>query len=114
MKKSELTKMREKTAEELTGMAKELRETLLKGRFAAALEGKGMGIKTRGMRRQIARIESMLSQRAHGAPAAAPAVKADAKAKKASAPRKPAGTKPAAKSAAPKKSSADAAEKKKA
>lgn len=93
MKKSELTKMREKTADELTGMAKELRETLLKGRFAAALEGKGMGIKTRGMRRQIARIECLLSQRAHGAPAAAPAPSA----KKPAAPRKPAGTKPAAK-----------------
>ena len=66
MKKSELTKLREKSADELSGMATELRESLLKGRFAAALEGKGMGIKTRGTRRQIARIETLLSQRPKG------------------------------------------------
>src|SRR3954468_8612630 len=105
MKKSELIKLREKTAEELGGMATELRDTLLKGRFAAALEGKGMGIKTRGIRRQIARIETLLSQRgAAGAPAAGapppPAPRSPpAPAPKKAAP-KPAGPKPAAKSTA--------------
>jgi ribosomal protein L29 len=92
MKKSEKNSLREKTPDELRGMVAELRDSMLKGRFSVALEGKTMGVKYRAQRRQIARISTILSQKAAGtspvakaAPAAAPAPKKPARAKKSSA-----------------------------
>ncbi|MBA2482380.1 MAG: 50S ribosomal protein L29 [Planctomycetes bacterium] len=89
MKKSEKNTLREKTPEELQGMVAELRDSMLKGRFSVALEGKTMGVKYRAQRRQIARISTILSQKSAGtsptataAPNQAPAKASDAAAKK--------------------------------
>jgi ribosomal protein L29 len=95
VKRSEKADLRGKTADELTKMATELRESLFKGRFASASEGKGLGGKARGIRRQIARIETLLSEARRAAPAAKPAVKVQTPAAAAKA---PAATKASAKS----------------
>lgn len=64
MKRTEITKLRDKSAEELGGMARELRESMLKARIARAMEGKQAGMQYRAMRRQIARIETLIGQKA--------------------------------------------------
>ena len=64
MKKSAKSALREKNAEALQALANEARETLFKGRMAAATQGKGLGIKQRSVRRQIARIETLLTEKA--------------------------------------------------
>ncbi|MBA3708163.1 MAG: 50S ribosomal protein L29 [Planctomycetes bacterium] len=92
MKKSEKNSLREKTPDELRGLVAELRDSMLKGRFAVALEGKTMGVKYRAQRRQIARISTILSQKAAGTSPAA-AAPAAAKATKTA---QPAAKKPAA------------------
>ena len=81
MKNTELAKLRDKSADELTGMVKELREGMLKARIARSLEGKQAGMGYRVSRRQIARLETLLTQKRAGAPA--PAAKASAPAAKA-------------------------------
>ena len=106
MKNTELAKLRDKSADELTGMVKELRDGMLKARIARSLEGKQAGMGYRVSRRQIARIETLLTQKRAGAPApaakaAAPAPAAKkaapaAKAEKAEKPAKPAAKKPSA------------------
>lgn len=63
MKKSAKADLRSKSAVELNVQAKELRETLLKARFATALEGKAKTIQYRNARRQIARIETLLVEK---------------------------------------------------
>jgi len=63
MKKSAKTDLRAKSADDLANQATELRETLLKARFATALEGKAKSIQYRNARRQIARIETILTQK---------------------------------------------------
>jgi ribosomal protein L29 len=63
MKKSAKTDLRAKSADDLAKQANELRETLLKARFATALEGKAKSIQYRNARRQIARIETILTQK---------------------------------------------------
>ncbi len=63
MKKSAKADLRSKGAVELNAQAKELRETLLKARFATALEGKAKTIQYRNARRQIARIETLLVEK---------------------------------------------------
>ena len=63
MKKSAKTDLRAKSADDLVKHATELRETLLKVRFATALEGKAKSIQYRNARRQIARIETILTQK---------------------------------------------------
>ena len=67
MKRSAKQKLRETPAEELRAASDELRQTMLKSRLAAALEGKAIGIPYRSARRQIARIETILTQRAAAA-----------------------------------------------
>ncbi len=73
MKRSAKQKLRETPAEELRAQSDELRQTMLKSRLAAAIEGKAIGIPYRSARRQIARIETILTQRAA---ATAPATEA--------------------------------------
>jgi ribosomal protein L29 len=95
MKRTEIAKLREKPVDELTGMVKDLREAMLKARIARAMEGKQVGVGYRASRRQIARIQTILAQKAAGAPApAAPAPKASAE--KPAPKKKAAGKKPAA------------------
>ena len=84
MKNTELAKLRDKSAEDLTGMIQELRDGMLKARIARSLEGKQAGMGYRTSRRQIARLNTILTQKAAGAPAPAtkaPAAKVEAKAK---------------------------------
>jgi ribosomal protein L29 len=99
MKNSEVNKLREKTPDELAAMAKEMREGMLKSRIGAALEGKSLGMTYRSMRRQIARIETILTQKRNGSsptPAPKPAA-AKASAEKSGTPaKKPARAKKAA------------------
>jgi ribosomal protein L29 len=67
MKRTAKQKLRETAPEELRAAADELRQQMLKTRMAAALEGKAIGIPYRTARRQIARIETILTQRAKAA-----------------------------------------------
>ncbi len=62
MKRTAKAELRATSAVDLGKKALELREQLLKGRLAGAVEGKGLGIKARQMRRQIARIETILGE----------------------------------------------------
>lgn len=75
MKKSAKADMRAKSADDLQAQAKELRETLLKARFATALEGKARSIQYRNARRQIARIQTMLTQKSAASQSASKKVK---------------------------------------
>lgn len=67
MKKSAKADLRGISAADLQTQAKELREQLLKARFATALEGKTRGVKYRAVRRQIARIETILVEKSKAA-----------------------------------------------
>ncbi len=64
MKRTAKNDLRAKSADDLTSMAKELREQLLKSRFSSTLEGKRLGLQYRNGRRQIARIATLLTQKA--------------------------------------------------
>ncbi len=63
MKKSAKTDLRAKSADDLNTEATGLRETLLKARFATALECKAKSVQYRNARRQIARIETILVEK---------------------------------------------------
>ncbi len=67
MKRTAKAELRATSAVDLGKKALELREQLLKGRLAGAVEGKGLGIKARQMRRQIARIETILGEQQRSA-----------------------------------------------
>ncbi|MBA3683732.1 MAG: 50S ribosomal protein L29 [Planctomycetes bacterium] len=67
MKRTAKAELRSTTAAELTKQAQALREQLLKGRLSGAIEGKGLGIKARQVRRQIARIETILGEQKRSA-----------------------------------------------
>jgi ribosomal protein L29 len=64
MKKSAKTDLRAKSAEDMAAEAKTLRGELLKSRFAASTEGKTIGVKYRVARRQIARLETLITEKA--------------------------------------------------
>ncbi len=63
MKKSLKQAMRAKTPDELQAEAVQLAGDQLKARLSTTLEGKRLGIGTRGSRRQIARINTLLRER---------------------------------------------------
>ncbi|HAT11426.1 MAG TPA: 50S ribosomal protein L29 [Planctomycetes bacterium] len=63
MKKSVKQALRAKTADELKAEADVLQGDMLRARLSTTLEGKRLGIKTRGSRRQIARINTLLRER---------------------------------------------------
>ncbi len=63
MKKTDKDKLRERTADELRQDVEGLRGAMLKARFATRLEGKQLGQQYRKARRQIARIETILTQK---------------------------------------------------
>ena len=85
MKRTAKAELRAKSADDLTKEAASLREQLFRGRMTAAVDGKGLGGKKRQMRRQIARIETLLTQ---GRQATAAAAKPVAVAKPAAAKKK--------------------------
>jgi ribosomal protein L29 len=67
MKTSAKNDLRGKTADDLKAMAKEARDTMFKARISKSVEGKAIGIKYRDLRRQIARIETILGEKARAA-----------------------------------------------
>ncbi len=64
MKKTAKAELRAKSAEDLKKEAQGLRDQMLKARFSTVLEGKTRGVKYREVRRQIARIETILGEKA--------------------------------------------------
>lgn len=64
MKKSAIKALREQPVEDLRKQEGELREQMLKARVATALEGKRRGVAYRNARRQVARINTIISQKA--------------------------------------------------
>lgn len=63
MKATEKAELRGQSVEDLTALAAEKREALLKGRIGQALEGEGLGVQARKLRRDIAVIETILTEK---------------------------------------------------
>ncbi len=68
MKRNAKAELRAKSADDLRKQIDEHRQTMLRARFAQRLEGKGMGIKYRALRRQIARLNTILTEKQKAAP----------------------------------------------
>lgn len=68
MKKSQISALRGKSPADLQAEILSLREQLFKTRIAGAMEGKQRGMQYRATRRQIARIETILTQKKVVAP----------------------------------------------
>lgn len=64
MKKSVKTELRQKSPADLAKQALAIREGMLKSRVATRTEGKGLGMSYRKERRQLARIETILREKA--------------------------------------------------
>lgn len=64
MKPSALKNLREQPVEDLRKQIDTLRQDLMKSRFSSTMEGKQLGVKYRDARRQIARIETLITQKA--------------------------------------------------
>ena len=71
MKKTVIAELRAKSAEDLTVLVKNARETLMKGRFAKSAEGKAITMQQRVQRRQVARLETLISEKKSAAKAGA-------------------------------------------
>ena len=63
MKRTAKAELRAKPAQDLAKQAEELRSALFKGRVAGAIEGKTLGGKRRDLRRQIARLETLIAEK---------------------------------------------------
>lgn len=63
MKKTVIAELRAKSAEDLQVLVKSARETLMKGRFAKSAEGKAITMQQRVQRRQVARLETLISEK---------------------------------------------------
>jgi ribosomal protein L29 len=63
MKRTAKAELRAKSVEDLTKEAAELRDGLFKGRIAALAEGKSIGSKRTEIRRHIARIETIITEK---------------------------------------------------
>ena len=63
MKKTVIAELRAKSAEDLQVLVKSARETLMKGRFAKSAEGKSITMQQRVQRRQVARLETLISEK---------------------------------------------------
>ena len=64
MKNSDKTLLREKSPADLRTLANQLREKMLKARLKRSVEGQGIGMTYRSLRRQIARIETLIHEKA--------------------------------------------------
>lgn len=71
MKKTVIAELRAKSAEDLQVLVKSARETLMKGRFAKSAEGKAITMQQRVQRRQVARLETLISEKKSAAKAGA-------------------------------------------
>lgn len=67
MKKSAKTDLRAKSLDDLKAMAKGARDGLLKARISKSVEGKAITIKYRDVRRQIARLETLITEKSASA-----------------------------------------------
>lgn len=63
MKKSEREELRQQSVEELQAAIKEAREELLKGRVEAVTENAGLGVRARQLRRNIARMLTIINEK---------------------------------------------------
>ena len=63
MKRTAKAELRSKPVAELAKLAEELRAQMFKGRIAGAVEGKSLGGKARVMRRQIARLQTIIREK---------------------------------------------------
>lgn len=63
MKATEKQELRDLTVEELRELANSKREQLFRGRLSQATEGKGLGVKARVIRRDIARLETLITEK---------------------------------------------------
>ena len=63
MKKSEVQDLRDKSIEELEAAVVAAREELFKGRFKQATEGQGLGVQARNLRRQVARLLTVINEK---------------------------------------------------
>jgi|GEM_PF-5241567 len=63
MKRTAKAEIRAKSVEDLSKEMADLRATLFQGRIASVAEGKGLGGKRRQVRRQIARLETIISEK---------------------------------------------------
>jgi ribosomal protein L29 len=72
MKRSAKAELRSLPVEDLQKQAAELREQIFKGRVARAVEGKGLGAKARDLRRRIARLETIITERGRAQPGTTP------------------------------------------
>ena len=63
MKTTEKQELRALSVEELRAQAAAKREELFKGRLSQATEGEGLGIKARNIRRDIARLETIITEK---------------------------------------------------
>jgi ribosomal protein L29 len=66
MKRSEVEKLRAKSAEDLKAMVGEIDDSMLKSRMQRSIEGKQVGVGYRNLRRQVARIHTIITQKAAG------------------------------------------------
>jgi len=71
MKRSAKIQLREKSVDDLKALAKEARDSMFKARISKSVEGKAIGINYRDKRRQIARIQGILSEKTKAAQAGA-------------------------------------------
>ncbi len=63
MKKSEIEELRQQSVEDLQASIKENRQELLNGRFEQVAEGTGHGVKSRQLRRDIARKLTIINEK---------------------------------------------------
>lgn len=63
MKRTDMQELRALSVEDLREQANAKREQLFRGRLSQATEGAGLGMKARGLRRDIARIETLITEK---------------------------------------------------
>lgn len=63
MKRTAKAELRAKSADDLAKEVVALREGMFKGRLTAAVEGKSLGGRRRDIRRQIARLETLIAEK---------------------------------------------------
>jgi ribosomal protein L29 len=71
MKPSAKNDLRGKSVDDLKVLAKDARDAMFKARIAKSVEGKAIGIGYRDLRRQVARLETILSEKTRAAKAGA-------------------------------------------
>jgi ribosomal protein L29 len=71
MKPSAKNDLRAKSVDDLKVLAKDARDAMFKARIAKSVEGKAIGIGYRDLRRQVARLETILSEKTRAAKAGA-------------------------------------------